>query len=56
MSKVFTTQELKDLALKLNASFVQDSVGQIRLIHNMGTYLHTQKFWGNSKNGFTCAN
>ena len=52
--KTFTTQELKELSVKLNASFKQDSIGQIRLVHNMGTYLHTQIFWGNEKNGFQC--
>jgi hypothetical protein len=50
MNVIFTQAEL------LAKGGIQDSISQIRIVHNMGTYLFTQVFYGNEKRGFEILN
>lgn len=46
MDKTYTRQEL------LDKGAIQDGIGQLRLVHDMGVYLLCQVFLGGDRQGF----
>lgn len=52
MTILFNIQNLKDLAIRTNALFLQDSPHKIRLVYQVNKINYTIMYFGSNENGF----
>jgi hypothetical protein len=52
MRTLFSTQDLRNEALRRNALFFQDSNDTIRLVYNVNGIKYTEMYFGSEQHGF----